>query len=85
MTRLNEIKFKKLENQPIEVNGEMITAGEAARWMLLLEALDVIFKAYEEKGIEFNIDTIVKKARQHKAITKYINERYVAFLHGMFI
>lgn len=85
MTRLSEDNFKKIEEQLIEINGEMIPAGEAARWMLLLEALDVIAQAYEEKNIEFNTDIIVKKAKQHKAITKYINERYVAFLHGLFV
>lgn len=85
MTRLSEDNFKKIEEQLIEINGKMIPAGEAARWMLLLEALDFINQECEEKGIEFDIDTFTKKSKPHKAVTRYINERYVAFLHGIFL
>lgn len=84
MTRLSDSKLCQLESQMIDISGNQMTVGEAARWMLLIEAFDFINQECEEKGIEFDIDTFTKKSKPHKAITRYINERYVAFLHGLF-
>ena len=85
MTRLNDSKLHQLESQMINISGNQMTVGEATRWMLLIEALNFINQECEEKGIEFDINAFTKKSKPHKAIVRYINERYVAFLHGMFI
>lgn len=85
MTRLNDAKLKQLENSLIEIAGNQLTVGEAVRWMLLIDALDIIGQEYEEQGLTFDTDIITKKAKPHKAIVRYIEERYVAFLHGMYV
>lgn len=85
MTKLNDLKLRQLERQMIDISGNQMTVGEATRWMLLVEAFDFINQECEEKGIEFDIDAFTKKSKPHKAVTRYINERYVAFLHGLFV
>ena len=85
MVRLNDRQLEQLSNKIIDINGSQMTAGEATRWMLLIEAFDFINQECEEKGVEFNIDTFTKKSKPHKAIVQYINERYIACLHDMFI
>lgn len=85
MVRLNDRQLELLSNKIVDINGIQITAGEATRWMLLIEAFDFINQECEEKGLEFDINAFTKKSKPHKAIMRYINERYIACLHDMFM
>ena len=85
MTRLSDSQLKQLSAQIININGNQLTIGEATRWLLLLEAFDFIEQECEEQGVDFDIDNLTKKSKPHKAIVRYINERYIACLHDMFI
>jgi hypothetical protein len=72
---------EEYEKKLIEFEGhEPMTVGCATRWMLLLEALDLIAEEEEERGEEIDDELIVDKVRRHKAITNYIDARYSAGL-----
>lgn len=85
MTCLSDSEFSQLEQRLITIGLEQLPASEVTRWCLLLEALDTIAYACEERGVEFDYDNLAKKSKPHKAVLTYINERYRAFLHGMFL
>lgn len=78
---LTDSEIKAQDTNEIDLNGVKMPVSCAVRWILLLEALDLIEKTYEEQEKTFDYDIILDKAKPHKAITKYINERYIAALN----
>lgn len=81
---MNDEQLAKFAETQIQITPEVtMSVGEAARWSLLIDAIDVIDKAYEERGLDFDEMLLTKKAKPHKAVTKFINERYVAELNDI--
>ena len=59
--------------------------GKILKLAFLIEAINLICDEYYERDMEFTVDNIVKKAKPHKAIKKYIDERYFAGLQDLIL
>lgn len=73
----------KYENKKIKLDDHILTYGEMARWMLLFEAMDYIAAECEERGKAVDYNFITSRIKPHKAITKYIEDRFDATLFDL--
>lgn len=80
----SELEAKEMQRVYIGNNISM-TIGQLTRWLLLLEAFSLITESSDERGVKIDEDAITKKAKPHKAIVKYINERYFAGLRDVIV
>lgn len=69
-----------LENKVINLGTHQLTISTLTRWLLLTEALELINISSEDRGVDIDEEAWTKKAKPHKAIIKYIEERYSAAL-----
>lgn len=84
--KLDGLDLEVLQHMQVKVSDtETMTLGETARWTLLNEALEVAEKEAAERETTLNYDMIVSKERIHKAICKYIDERYFACIRDIII
>lgn len=84
--KLDGLDLEVLQHKQVKVSDtETMTLGETARWTLLNEALEVAEKEAAERETTLNYDMIVSKERIHKAICKYIDERYFACIRDIII
>lgn len=84
--KLTGAELEAREKQVVTFNdGTQMTLPLLTRWALLIEAINLICDEYYERDMEFTVDNIVKKAKPHKAIKKYIDERYFAGLQDLIL
>lgn len=84
--KLDGLDLEVLQHKQVKVSDtETMTLGETARWTLLGEALEVAEKEATERETTLDYDMIVSKERIHKAICKYIDERYFACIRDIII
>lgn len=84
--KLDGLDLEVLQHKQVKVSDtETMTLGETARWTLLGEALEVAEKEAAERETTLDYDMIVSKERIHKAICKYIDERYFACIRDIII
>lgn len=81
---INSVLLEAKQNSLLTLsNGDIMSLGELARWELLFEALNLIEEEASEREEILDETKIASSIPMHKAINKYISERYWAQLADM--
>lgn len=81
---LETLQYKKIQLNKANAD-ETITLAELTRWYLLDEAITLAEQEAAEHGKSLDFNNLVTKQKAHKALNKYIDERYFACMRDLII
>lgn len=81
---LETLQHKKIQLSKTDAD-ETMTLAELTRWYLLDEAITLAEQEAADRGQSLDFNTLVSKQKTHKALNKYIDERYFACMRDLII